>query len=159
MLTSRWCQGPAGDRLGNRSAAHDADSGMPGRPSDPLIVSVTDFTSDAYWDLPGIVRRGLALRRHWPHLGGAVGMWLWVAPLTRRCGSISVWTEQRAMAEFIRLPDHVAIMDEYRERGTIRSVLWEYESSDAAQIRRDAEAWLRSDDRCRAAGEAPRQLG
>jgi hypothetical protein len=143
MLRSRWCRGPAGDSLGDRAAAHDIDSGMQGRRSGPLIVSVTDFTSDAYRHLPGITRRGIALRRHWPHLDGAVGMWLWVAPLARRCGSVSVWTGRRALAEFVRLPEHVAIMDEYRDRGTIRSVIREYESFDVARIRRDAEAWLR----------------
>ncbi|WP_405767874.1 hypothetical protein [Streptomyces sp. NBC_01538] len=74
-------------------------------------------------------------------------MWLWVAPWARRCGSVSVWTGRRALAEFVRLPEHVAIMDEYRERGTIRSVIREYETFDAARIRRDAEAWLMSDDR------------
>ncbi|WP_369166971.1 hypothetical protein AB5J49_03380 [Streptomyces sp. R28] len=123
---------------------------MRGRRSGRLIVSVTDFTSDAYQDLPGIARRGFALRRRWPHLDGAVGMWLWIAPLARRCGSVSVWTGRRALAEFVRLPEHVAIMDEYRERGTIRSVIWECESFDAARIGRDAEAWLTSDDRRRA---------
>ncbi|MCE7051089.1 hypothetical protein [Streptomyces purpurascens] len=81
--------------------------------------------------------------------------------MARRCGSVSVWTERRALAAFVRLPEHVAIMDEYRERGTIRSVIREYESCDAARIRRDAEAWLMSDDRRRAArgGAARRQSG
>lgn len=159
MLRSGWCHGPAGDTLDDRAAANGVDSGVRGRWSGPLIVSVTDFTSDAYRDLPGIARRGFALRRRWPHLDGAVGMWLWVAPLARRCGSVSVWTGRQALAKFVRLPEHVAITDEYRERGTIRSVIREYESFDAARIRRDAEAWLMSDDRCRAAREAPRQSG
>ncbi|MEH0580485.1 hypothetical protein [Streptomyces sp. B21-108] len=159
MLRSRWCQGPAGDPLGDRAVADAVDSGMRDRRSGPLIVSVTDFTSDAYRDLPGIVRRGFTLRRRWPYLDGAVGMWLWVAPLGRRCGSVSVWTGRRALADFVRLPEHVAIMDEYRERGTIRSVIREYESFDAARIRQDAEAWLLSDDRLRVARGAPRQSG
>ncbi len=157
MLTSRWCPGPAKDFLGDRAAANGVDSDMHGRRSGPLIVSVTDFTSDAYRDLPGIARRGFALRRRWPHLDGAVGMWLWAAPWARRCGSVSVWTGRRALAEFVRLPEHVAIMDEYRERGTIRSVIREYESFDAPRILRDAEAWLIPDDRRRAARGAPRQ--
>ncbi|MDX3245258.1 hypothetical protein [Streptomyces sp. ME18-1-4] len=159
MLRSRWCQGPAGDFLGDRAVANRVDSGMRGRRSGPLIVSVTDFTSDAYRDLPGIAHRGFALLRRWPHLDGAVGVWLWGMPLARRCGSVSVWTGRRALAEFVRLPEHVAIMDEYRERGTIRSVIRDYESFDASRIRRDAEAWLTSDDRCRAARGAPRQGG
>ncbi|UUU29590.1 hypothetical protein JIX56_06670 [Streptomyces sp. CA-210063] len=159
MLRSRWCPGPAGESLGDRAASNDLDSGVRGRSNGPLIVSITDFTSDAYRDLPGIARRGLALRRHWPHLDGAVGMWWWAVPSARRCGAVSVWTGRRALASFVRLPEHVAIMDEYRERGTTRSVIREYESFDAARIQRDAQAWLLPDERRRAAREAPRQNG
>lgn len=164
MLRSRWCPGPAGNSLGDRSSADrsSADgsgSGVRDRRSGPLIVSVTDFTGDAYGDLPGIVRSGFALRRRWPQRDGAVGMWLWASPLERRCGSVSVWTARRAPAEFVRLPEHVVIMDRYRERGTIRSVIREYESFDEARIRRDAEAWLRADDRGRVVRGAPRETG
>ncbi|MBB5934141.1 hypothetical protein [Streptomyces zagrosensis] len=175
MLTSRWCQGPAAGSPGDRAAVSGGDSGavgadgraaangdgsgVSGGRGGPLIVSVTDFTSDAYRDLPGIARRGFALRRRWPDLDGAVGMWLWGEPLARRSGSVSVWTGRRALAEFVRLPEHVAIMNEYRERGTIRSVTWEYEGFDEARMRRDAEAWLMSDDRCRDVRGAPRQRG
>ncbi|MFJ8048664.1 hypothetical protein [Streptomyces luteogriseus] len=91
----------------------------------------------------------MALRRHWPRLEGAVGMWVWVMPVAGRCGSVSVWTERRALAGFLRLPEHVAIMDEYRERGTTRSVIREYGHLDLTRVRRDMEAWLRADDRRR----------
>ncbi|GGO45812.1 hypothetical protein [Streptomyces lasiicapitis] len=159
MLRSGWRQGPAADSLGD-SAANGIDSDVRGAQTGaqtaPLIVSVTDFTSHAYRDLPGIARRGFMLRRRWPQLDGAVGMWLWVAPTARRCGAVSVWTGRRALAAFVRLPEHVVIMDEYRERGTIRSMILEYESFDAARIRQDAEAWLMSDDRFRAARGAAR---
>ncbi|MFJ4280460.1 hypothetical protein [Streptomyces massasporeus] len=114
-----------------------------------MIVSATDFTPGRRRDLPGIARRGMALRRHWPRLEGAVGMWLWAMPVAGRCGSVSVWTGRRALAGFVRLPEHVAIMDEYRERGTTRSVIREYENLDVTRLRRDMEAWLRTDDRRR----------
>ncbi|GGL60843.1 hypothetical protein GCM10010129_00490 [Streptomyces fumigatiscleroticus] len=159
MLRSRWVRGPAGNPLGDRAAGNGIDGGVRGRRSGPLIVSVTDFTSDTHRDLPGIVCHGFALRRHWPHLDGAVGMWLWAAPLARRCGSVSVWTGRRALAEFLRLPEHVSIMDRYRGRGRVRSSVREYETFDAARIRQDAEAWLTLDDHCRAARGAPRRNG
>ncbi|MBL1101837.1 hypothetical protein [Streptomyces coffeae] len=159
MLRSRWRQGPAGDFPGDGAAAQGVNSRVRESRDGPLIVSVTDFTSDSYRDLPGIARRGFALRRHWRDLDGAVGMWLWAVPLARRCGSVSVWAGRRALAEFVRLPEHVAIMDEYRGRGTSRSAIWEYERFDAARIRREAETWLMSDDRCRAARGAARQRG
>ncbi|MFD9984210.1 hypothetical protein ACFWZJ_27935 [Streptomyces massasporeus] len=137
MLRSRWHPGPAGTR-------------EPMGRGGPLIVSATEFTPAARRDLPGIARRGMALRRHWPRLEGAVGMWVWVMPVAGRCGSVSVWTGRRALAGFVRLPEHVAIMDEYRERGTTRSVIREYETLDVTRVRRDMEAWLRTDDRRRA---------
>lgn len=77
-------------------------------------------------------------------------MWVWVMPVAGRCGAVSVWTGRRALAGFVRLPEHVAIMDGYRERGTARSVIREYETLDVTRVRRDMEAWLRTDDRRRA---------
>ncbi|MFF7772462.1 hypothetical protein ACFZC7_38955 [Streptomyces massasporeus] len=71
-------------------------------------------------------------------------------PVAGRCGSVSVWTDRRAPAGFVRLPQHVAIRDEYRERGPTRSVIREYESLDVTRVRRDMEAWRRTDDRLRA---------
>ncbi|MFH8366700.1 hypothetical protein [Streptomyces sp. NPDC018031] len=136
MLRTRWFPGPAGGANGTDGAG--GHGGWDG----PVVVSVTEFTSDGYRRLPGIARRGLALRRHWPHLDGALGMWLWAAPPARRCGSVSVWTGQRALARFVRLPEHVEIMDAYRGLGTMRSVTWEYGRFDMARTRRDAEAWL-----------------
>ncbi|MFJ6657786.1 hypothetical protein ACIQNG_15645 [Streptomyces sp. NPDC091377] len=147
MLRSGWRPGPAGALLGDLAAPGGVRDGVPGRLNGPLLVSVTDFTSDTYRALPGIARRGLRLRRRWPELDQAVGMWLWAVPSARRCGAVSVWTGRRGLAEFVRLPEHVVIMDEYRGRGTIRSVILEYENVDAAHIRRDAEAWLRSGGR------------
>ncbi|WP_328876003.1 hypothetical protein OHT76_41275 [Streptomyces sp. NBC_00287] len=73
---------------------------------------------------------------------------------------IGLGVDRTASPGGVRTPaEHVAIMDEYRERGTIRSVIREYRSFDAARIRQDAEAWLMPDDRCRAARGAPRQGG
>lgn len=106
LVRSRWHPG--------RAAAYDG----------PVLVTLTDFTAARSRDLPGIARAGFRLRRHWPVLEGAVGVWLWASPQTRRVGSVAVWTDTPALHGFVGLPDHVAIMRRYRDRGTARSVSW-----------------------------------
>ncbi|WP_199747592.1 hypothetical protein [Actinomadura sp. WAC 06369] len=112
-VRTRWLAGPAA---------------APG----PVLVSVTDFTCARARDLPGVARAGMALRRSWPELPGAVGLWLWSLPLERRSGSVSVWTDEAALRGFVRLPEHVAIMRRYRGRGEIRAVTWEADAFDRA---------------------------
>jgi len=106
MLTTRWTPGPAAGTVG------------------PVLVSVTNFHASRVRDLPGIYQAGLTLRRSWPQLAGAVGMWLWTEPLQARCGSVSVWQSEEALRRFVAWPDHVTIMRRYRGRGEIRSVTW-----------------------------------
>lgn len=106
MLHTRWIPGPSAEADG------------------PVLISVTDFRAEHRRDLPGIYRAGLRLRRDWPRLPGAVGMWLWTAPAQRRCGSVSVWRDETAMYQFVARPDHVRIMRHYRDRGTVRSTTW-----------------------------------
>ncbi|NRQ38376.1 hypothetical protein HII36_42090 [Nonomuraea sp. NN258] len=104
LLRSRWYAGPA--------------AAQPG----PLVAALTDYRMDRLLDLPGIARRGLSLARLWPALDGAVGMWLWADPIARRVGSLSVWRTEDDLRAFVRVPEHVRIMREYRHRGTLRSI-------------------------------------
>ncbi|MFF5717182.1 hypothetical protein [Streptomyces buecherae] len=93
----------------------------------PVLVSVTEFTAHRPWTAPGVTLAGLALRRSWDGLEGAVGLWLWAASdVTRpRSGSVSVWRDARALAGFVARHDHVRIMRAYRDRGTLRSTGWQ----------------------------------
>ncbi|MEV0144907.1 MULTISPECIES: hypothetical protein [unclassified Nonomuraea] len=106
MLRSRWTPGAAADVTGS------------------VLVSVTDFHAHRLRDLPGVYQAGLALRRAWPQLPGAVGMWLWTEPLRGRCGSVSIWQDEQALRGFVGWPDHVAIVRRYRWRGRLRSTTW-----------------------------------
>ncbi|MFB4308058.1 hypothetical protein [Actinomadura sp. GTD37] len=112
------------------------------RASGPVLVSVTDFTCADPLDLPRIFRAGMALRRSWPDLDGAVGLWLWAEPLRRRCGSVSVWTGDAALRGFVAWPPHVEIMRRFRGRGTIRAHTWEAERFDPAATLARAERVL-----------------
>ena len=124
MLRTSWTPGPA------------AASG-------PVLVSVTDFTSDRLRDLPGIYRAGRQLSRLWPTLDGAVGHWLWAEPSRRRTGSVSLWRGEDAMRGFAGLPVHRQIMRTYRGRGRIRSTTWTATDPDPREVWRRASEFLR----------------
>ncbi|WP_067461829.1 hypothetical protein [Actinomadura macra] len=113
-MRTRWRPGPA-----------EADG--------PVLISVTDFTGNAC-DLPSIYQAGLSLRRAWPDLGGAVGLWLWSKPLQRRSGSVSVWKTTADLHRFVAWPPHVAIMRRFRTRGQIHSHTWTADRFDPTEI-------------------------
>jgi hypothetical protein len=129
MLRTRWTSGPATGTTG------------------PVLISVTDFRARHLRDLPGIYQAGLALRRGWPHLTGAVGMWLWSEPLARRCGSVSIWADEEALQQFVAFPDHVTIMRRYRRRGQLSSATWTAARSDPAAVWAKARSYLSREQR------------
>jgi hypothetical protein len=104
----------------------------------PVFVSVTDFQIAQARDLPAVWAEGLRLRRAWPTMPGAVGMWLWAKPLRRRSGSVSIWRNEDDLLRFVRWPRHVAIMRRFRGAGELTSSTWLAESFDAAAIWRAA---------------------
>ncbi|MFG3704629.1 hypothetical protein ACGF7U_07810 [Micromonospora sp. NPDC047670] len=124
VLRTRWTPGPAVDATG------------------AVLVAVTAFRADRARDLPGIYRAGMRLRDAWPDLTGAVGMWLWTTPLSRRCGSVSVWRDQDALRQFVAWPDHVVIMKRYRRRGRLTSTTWTTERCEPSVIWREARQHL-----------------
>jgi hypothetical protein len=103
-------------------------------PDQPVFVSVTDFHIDSARWAPGAWRTGLRLRRSWPRLDGAVGIWLWAEPHNLRSGAVSVWLDEQALARFLRSPVHRAIVRDYRPhmRGTSRG--WTAPRLDRAAI-------------------------
>lgn len=107
----------------------------------PVLVSVTAFRADRRLDLPGIYRAGMRLRRIWPQLTGAVGMWLWAEPLRGRSGSVSVWRDQAALHRFVAWPEHVKIMQRYRGRGQVTAATWTVAEPDRETIWADAVRW------------------
>jgi hypothetical protein len=108
----------------------------------PVLISLTDYRADNWRDVPGIVTRGLRLRRAWPELDGAVGLWLWQQPFRKRSGSVSAWTSEDALMEFVRWPVHVAIMRRYRTRGKLESAMWEMDQLVRSELWPEAERRL-----------------
>ena len=115
-----------------------------------VIVSVTDFQVAAADDLGPILQAGLELRAAWPIMHGAVGLWLWAKPEERRNGSVSVWERHEDLQRFVRWPTHVAIMRQWRDRGTLGSEVWSAERFVAE------EAWARAEQRLNRAHESGR---
>lgn len=96
-----------------------------------VVVSFTDFTFARWRDLPYAWLAAMRLRRTWPRLEGAVGLMLWAKPLSRRSGSISIWTSEADLRRFVSSPVHAAITRRYRSRMTGTSLTWQ---SDRAAI-------------------------
>ena len=119
----------------------------PCAPDGSVLVSVTDFEVTDPRDRIGAWVLGLRLRRAWPSMSGAIGLWLWVKPLRRRSGSVSVWRSEEDLRRFVGWPRHVAIMRRYGGAGELTSATWWAERFDATQIWAAAERRLTGHDR------------
>ncbi|MDA3624880.1 hypothetical protein OU415_05490 [Saccharopolyspora sp. WRP15-2] len=126
---ARWKSGPA------RASAAGGD---------PVVVSVTEFTPRRPWTALGVCVRGTALRRIWPDLEGAVGVWLWLelGQLHPRAGAVSVWRGEADLRRFVGRRDHVQIMRAYRDRGAMRSTTWLADRFDPPAVRKAARDWI-----------------
>jgi hypothetical protein len=98
------------------------------------FVSLTDFTFARWRDLPGAWLAALRLRRRWRDHEGAVGLMLWTQPLRRRSGSISIWRSEAHLNQFIRTPDHLAIMRAYRGRMSGAATTWRTDRYDRRAV-------------------------
>ena len=127
LTLALWTEGPSG-----------ADGSV--------LVSVTDFEVTDVRDRIGAWVQGLRLRCAWPSMPGAIGLWLWVKPLRRRSGSVSVWRSEEDLRRFVGWPRHVAIMRRYRGAGELTFATWWAERFDAPQIWAAAERRLTGHD-------------
>jgi hypothetical protein len=129
MLT-RWMPGPE----------HGTDT--------PVLISVTEYQAHRRRVLPGAAAHGLRMSLGWYAMPGAVGLWLWSLPSTRRGGSISVWRSDEALERFINLPHHVDIMRRYESRGTVRSAKWTMERFEPDAVVQRARDWISKRSTC-----------
>lgn len=112
----------------------------------PVLVSVTDFLIPRARDRVGAWAQGPGMRRLCASMPGAIGFWLWVKPLRRRSGSVSVWRSEEDLRRFIAWPSHVEIMRRYRGAGEVTSTSWWAERFDPARTWSAAERRLRGQD-------------
>ncbi|HEY9332738.1 MAG TPA: hypothetical protein VIS09_31595 [Streptomyces sp.] len=130
-----WKPGPAADA---------APGGSDGRADGAAVVSVTEFTPHCPLTAVGVAVQGIALRRIWQDLEGAVGLWLWVDPdpFRPRSGSVSVWRTERDLRAFVARRDHLRIVRSYRDRGSTRATSWRTDGFEPDATREAARALL-----------------
>jgi hypothetical protein len=117
-----------------------------------VVISVTEFAMSRARDLPAAYVAAARLRRAWPGLSGAVGLWLWAEPTAKRSGAVSVWQSEEDLGRFVSWPVHVAIMHRFRAAGTLSSVVWAADRFVAEHVWREAAGRLRAGLPARAPG-------
>jgi hypothetical protein len=105
----------------------------------PVHVSMNDYLVHQIRDAPRVVRAGLWLRRRWPQTPGALGLWVGVFDRGRRSVSVSVWRSPQDLRHFVRSPEHLRVMHEFRDRGVLYTNARTAERFDRALIWRQAE--------------------
>jgi hypothetical protein len=117
----------------------DADPG-------PVLVSVTDFLIPSARIRLRAWAQGPGMRRLCTSMPGSLGFWLWVKPLRRRSGSVSVWRGDDDLRRFVGWPSHLEIMRRFRDAGEVTATTWWVDRFDAAQVWAAAEQRLGGGD-------------
>jgi hypothetical protein len=87
--------------------------------SGPVHVSMNDYLLHRVRDIPRVASEGMRLRRRWPETEGAIGLWFATQRAGRRQISVSVWRTPEDLKRFARSPEHLRIMREHRNTGTL----------------------------------------
>jgi heme-degrading monooxygenase HmoA len=128
-IRSRWQSGSA--------------TGAPGG-----LVSATRTVVHRYRDLPGILRAGSRLLRHWDEHEGGIGVQVVVDLARRTSWTVSLWTSEAALRRFVRSDRHQLTIGPYRSRVTVTGTTFfvhDFELRDA---------WAEAANRL---GDAPRR--
>lgn len=106
--------------------------------SGPVHVSMNDYLIHRLWDIPRVAREGMRLRSRWPETEGALGLWFASFGNGRRQVSVSIWRAPEDLRGFVRSPEHLRIMREYRTTGDLYTNAWTAETFDRDLIWRQA---------------------
>jgi hypothetical protein len=104
----------------------------------PVHVSMNDYLIHRLRDIPRVAFEGMRLRSRWPETEGALGLWFAAIGTPRRQVSISVWRSPDDLRLFVRSPEHLRIMREYRDTGALYTNAWTAERFDRDLIWRQA---------------------
>lgn len=113
-------------------------SGQPDPGCGPVHVSMNDYLIHRFRDVPRVALEGLRLRRRWPETEGALGLWFAVFRGGRRQVSISVWRAPEDLQRFVRSPEHLRIMRDFKDAGALYTNAWTSERLDPESIWREA---------------------
>jgi hypothetical protein len=79
-----------------------------------VFVSATRFTYRRFWHMPFVFWHGLALRRQWGRVEGAIGMLTGASLFQRTTYTVSAWTTERDLQRWIGSRYHAHLMKDYR---------------------------------------------
>jgi hypothetical protein len=120
MIRTRW----RGDGVANR----------------PGVVSVTHTRIARYRDLPGILRAGAGLLRHWDEHAGGMGVQVGLDVRRRESWTVSLWDSDDALRRFVSSRRHRAVVAAHRACVDVRSRSYPTEAFDPAS------AWTAASD-------------
>jgi hypothetical protein len=95
---------------------------------------MNDYLIHRLRDIPRVAREGFRLRTNWPETEGALGLWMAAFRGGRRQVSISIWRGPEDLKRFVRSPEHLRIMREYRTTGALYTNAWAAERFDPAHL-------------------------
>jgi hypothetical protein len=107
-------------------------------PAGPVHVSMNDYLIHRVRDIPRVAQEGMRLRRRWPETEGALGLWFAAVGSPKRQVSVSIWRSPQDLKSFVRSPEHLRIMREYRDAGALYTNAWTAERFDRDLIWRQA---------------------
>jgi hypothetical protein len=107
----------------------------------PVHVSMNDYLIHRYRDIFRVGLEGLRLRARWRETEGALGLWVAAFRGGRRQVSISVWRSAEDVKRFVRSPEHLRIMSDFKDAGILYTSAWKAERCDADLV------WAQAIDR------------
>ncbi|HZU82931.1 MAG TPA: hypothetical protein VE987_08450 [Polyangiaceae bacterium] len=108
-----------------------------------IFVSATRFTYRRSWHMPFVLWHGLALRRRWGRVEGAVGLFSAASLLGRTTYTVTAWRSEQELRGWMRSPYHLRLMQDYR--GCLESaaaVSWRTERFEPEEAWREAMSRL-----------------
>lgn len=83
-------------------------------PDEEYLVLASDIPARSYAATPALFRGARAVKRQLAEAPGLVGFSLLARPLRKQYASLSVWTDEAALAGFARSDAHGRLMEELR---------------------------------------------
>jgi hypothetical protein len=90
-----------------------------------VFVSATRFTYRRMWHMPFVFWHGMALRRRWSEVDGAIGMFTGGSLAERTTYTLSAWSTEPDLARWLRSPEHARLMRDFQPWVTnVTAVSW-----------------------------------
>lgn len=111
--------------------------------TEATVASITELQLRRWRDVPRLVEDALRLRQRLRSVHGAVALGLAADPFRRTFWTLSLWTDDRSIADYFRHGDHLEIMRRYHGRlEHSRSARWPVDGDTPPRWR---AAWRRLD--------------